>query len=60
MELSNGKMLVTPEPVNCYQIGENYFVVHPITGMLHEIESGRIVTADEGEAYLDFILSKKS
>lgn len=60
MTLNNGKILVTPEPVNCYQIGEKYFVVHPITGILHEIESGRIVTAEEGDAYLDFILSKKS
>lgn len=56
----DGKLLVTPEPVTCYQIGENYFVAHPITGVLHEIETGRKVTVAEGDAHREYILSKSN
>ncbi len=51
----NNKLLVTTEPLNTYQIGEAYFVTHPLTGELHEITSGRSVTAEEWEAFLEFI-----
>lgn len=50
----NNKLLVTTEPLDTYQIGEAYFATHPLTGELHEITTGRAVTTEEWEAFLEF------
>lgn len=50
----NNKLLVIKDSLDTYQIGETYFVTHPLTGELHEIKTGRSVTAEEWEAFLEF------
>ena len=54
MLMLNNNLLVTTESLETYQIGETYFVTHPLTGELHEITTGRGVTPEEWEAFLKF------